>query len=633
MKIRISIILFFALLFPISLSAAFNTSFIPSLFPAFASADEEKLVRELEKKKLSSFTFLDASLIASGASPESLDGYRQKYRSLSEKIRRDLPTLGLDAMSRAAKIFELMFKYAMSTYKSEQTTLLEILNEGSFNCVSATLLYNLLAEEYGYETQAVVVPEHVYSQIRIGGNWIDAETTASGGFHPLRKPENAVSNRYYIEDKGKNGQKTFMPAQRLIALLYYNRGTLSHHQGNDQTALGLLFRGLLIFPEHIESQENFLSFLIDWAQKESRAGRSAAALGICDEAERALGAHKDLIPLREYVVFESAEQSAKKGDFAGAVSAIEQYLNSLKNKKPDHVMILRGYLLAWAQQSQQQRSYEKMLDLIKRASKEGLDAQADSMSLFIITEAAKQIAKDEGFEKGCAFYDKQYPKKNESLAVQQNRLYLHGLWINSHVASKKYEEAYLLCRNLQQSYPDNKDMQGLAVWIVQKWADDWAAASKDINYINGMSALYMRHQDPAIANELVNRAIRDINQLQQNKFFERACENLRILISLKLGAENTQLINEMYRVVLNNWGIYHAERAEFAEAIEIGKRARKLFPGDPAINTNLANFYYSAGVEKLNRQQYDAAAKIANEGLTEFPGNAGLLKLRQLIPR
>jgi hypothetical protein len=82
MKIRISLILIFAFFSLLPLQAAFNTAYTPSLFPAFASASEEKLVRELAKKKLSSFTFLDASLIASGTGQDGLEGYRQKYRGL-----------------------------------------------------------------------------------------------------------------------------------------------------------------------------------------------------------------------------------------------------------------------------------------------------------------------------------------------------------------------------------------------------------------------------------------------------------------------------------------------------------------------------------------------------------------------
>jgi len=625
--------LLFCALLASSLGAAFNTAWKPSLFSAFSSPAEEKIVRELGQKKSDTFSFLlDASLIASGIAPEGLDAYRQKYQGLSEKIRRDTPNIGLDAMGRAAKIFELMFKHGMSVYKSEQTTLLEILNGGNFNCVSATLLYNLLALERGYETRVVVMPGHVYSQVRVGGDWIDAESTSPAGFNPVRRRENTMPGRAFIEDQGANAKKSFIPTSQLVGLLYYNRGTLTHNQGEHSASASLLVRGLYIFPEHIESQENFLVIMIEWARRENEMGRTSLALNICGEAEKALGPRKELTLLRENVIFVSAENSAQKGDYAGAVAGIEKYIKEQKSKNPDHETALRGYLLKWAQQSQQQKKYDSMLDLIKRASAGGRDTQADSMSLYLITEAAKQIARDEGFKKGYAFYEKQYPKKNETAAVQQNRLHIYGLWINSCVESKDYEEAYTLNRALIESYPNNQEVRKNTAWIVQRWANDIAANSKEGEYLPNMIKLYSKYREPSIAEEMVSRVLRESNQLQRDKHFARAEENIKKLSALKLGADLAESIDDMYRLVMHNWGVYHAQRSEFTEAIEIGKRARKLFPNESELAANLVNFYYSAGLALLNQKQYALAARVADEGLREFPKNASLLKLRENIP-
>ena len=620
------------MVFSLSLQAAFNTSYVPSLVPAFSSPQEEKLVRELASKKLHSFSFLDAALIASGAQQNGLAAYKQKYQNMLEKIRRDLPLLGLDDMGKAAKIYELMFKHSMSAYKSEETTLLEILNDGSFNCVSASLLYNLIAGEFGYETRIVVVPGHVYSQVRVGKDWIDAETTSSSGFNPLRTRETTIPGRIFIDDRSGGGTKVLIPTDRLIALLYYNRGTLAHNQKNYEASVALLVRALYIFPEHFESQENLMASMIEWARRESDAGRSDLALSICAEAEQAFGQQKDILQMRDAIVLISADTAAKNGDFAGAVSIMEEYIKSHRNKNPNHETVLRDYLLKWAQQSQQQKRYGAMLELIGRASSGGRDAQAASMSLYLVTEAAKQITQSEGFAKGYAFFDKQFPKKNESAAVQQNRLYLYGLQINSSVEAKQYEEAYTLNRALMEIYPQNLDVRKYTAWIVQRWANDIASNSKEGEYLPKMIQLYNKLREPAIAEEMVGRTLRESNQLQQNKNFAHAEDNLKKLRDLRLGEPHAKFVDDMYRLVLYNWCVHHANRSEFLEAIEVGKRARALFPGDAGIENNLVKFYYSAGLDLLNKHNFDRAAKVCEEGLKAFPKNADLLKLRQNIP-
>jgi tetratricopeptide (TPR) repeat protein len=588
------------------------------------------MVRELAQRNLRSLSFLDAALIASGAPQERMAAYRQRYQNLLDRIRRDIPLLGLDDMGRAAKIFELMHRHGMTTYKSEETTLLEILDAGNFNCVSGTLLYNLLAAEFGFETRIVVVPEHVYSQVRVGRNWIDVETTSPAGFHPLRVPGATAPNRAFIEDR--SGRKTFMPTERLIALLYYNRGTLAHNQKNYPAAAALLIRALHVFPEHFEAQENLLATMIEWAKVEGEAGRVAAALSICDEAERALGQHRDIAQMRALLTLLGAENSAKRGDFAGAVSTMEQYIRSQRARNPEHEMVLRGYLLKWAQQSLQQGQYDTMLDLIRRASASGRDAQAESMSLHLITEAAKQIAQSEGFENGYAFFERQYPLRNESAAVRQNRLHIYGLWLTSEVDARRFEEAYALNRTLIQAYPQNQDIRRNAAWIVQRWSNDIAANSAEGEYLPRMIALHRKYREPSITEEMVNRSLREINQLQQNRHYARAEEKLKQLRDLRLGEPHARSISDMSRVVMINWGVHHANRGEFLEAIEAGKHARALFPNDDGINTNLARFYVSAGQHLLNRQEFESAARVIDEGIRTFPRNAELRELRRHIP-
>jgi hypothetical protein len=63
----------------------------------------------------------------------------------------------------------------------------------------------------------------------------------------------------------------------------------------------------------------------------------------------------------------------------------------------------------------------------------------------------------------------------------------------------------------------------------------------------------------------------------------------------------------------------------------VSQRARRLFPNDRERNTQLVNFYYSAGIELINQKQFERAAALANEGLKIFPNSESLLKLKGYV--
>lgn len=618
---------------PLALSATFNTGYIPTVVRHFSSPAEQKVAHELSRGNLTSFSLVDAGLIASGATTEEqLSRYRSKYQVLVQKIRLALPGIGGTTHNRAKKIFDLMFEHAMKAYQSEQTTLLEIFDEGYFNCVSATLLYNLLCDEFGITTRVAVVPAHVYSQINNGTAWIDAETTSSAGFNPLR--ERASGNpegRVFIEDRGHPGNKSFINTGRLVALLYYNRGTLAHTQGRSTDAVSFLLRALSIFPQHKESMENLLAAMLEWAKKESQAGNTTKALQILNECDQALGPRQETATLRDGLVFTTAQSSAEKGDFASAVQQIEQYLASLPSRTAQHTTVLRGYLLQWAQQNMQLGKYQEMLALLDRAARMGQDSFVDSMRLHLITESAKHISRTQGYNKGYRFFDQHYPKSIENSTIRQNRLHLYGLWITDRIEAGKYEEAYVLNRSLSELYPSNQDVRNNATWVVQRWMASVSSNTAPLQSIPLMLDMYRKYREPVFLDELVNGTLREANRLQQNRQYEQAESLIQKTRALDINGDAGLRLANMHRVILFNWSVFHAKRDEYDHSIDIGKRALSLFPQDRALETNLVSFYYNAGLTLINTRQYDRASRLLSEGLTVFPGNPNLVRLQQYL--
>ncbi|HPN82437.1 MAG TPA: hypothetical protein PLM00_03550 [Spirochaetota bacterium] len=628
-------LLILLVLLPGILSAAYNTSFIPTVVRQFSSPAEQKVVSELAKGNLTSYSLVEAGFIASGAtSNESLARYTSRYRDLLAKIRQDLPLMDENPRSRAKKLFDLMFKHAMNAYQSEQTTLLEIFDAGHFNCVSSTLLYNLLCAEFGLKTRVAVVPGHVFSQVLPGGTtWIDAETTSSAGFNPLRERTNpGGEDRVFIEDRGQSGGKSFVDTGRLVALLYYNRGTLAHTQGRLSDAVALLMRALTIFPQHKESLENLLATMLEWAKKEGQTGNLDLAMRILTECDMALGSKNETQAMREGLVFNSAQAAAARGDFATAVRQIESWIASLPGQPTvQHKTALRGYILQWAQQCMQQGKYSEMVSLIDRAARSGQDSFVDSMRLHLITEAAKNLSRTRGYAQGYGFFNQHFPHSVENASIRQNRLHLYGLWITSEIESGKYEEAYVLNRSLLELYPSNQDVRNNAAWVVQRWMASVSSNTSPAQSLPVMYGMYQKYREPVFLDELVNGTLRESNRLLQIRQFEKAEVLVKKARDLGITGESGNKLAGMHRVILFNWSVFHAKRDEYMESIDIGKRALKLFPGDGALETNLVSFYYNAGLTFINTRQYDRASRLITEGLAEFPGNPNLLKLQQYL--
>jgi tetratricopeptide (TPR) repeat protein len=352
---------------------------------------------------------------------------------------------------------------------------------------------------------------------------------------------------------------------------------------------------------------------------------------ILTECDLALGARSETATLREGLVYTAAQNSAKAGDFSAAVQGIENYLASLPQTTMQQKTVLRGYILQWAQQCMQQAKYAQMVSLLDKAARSGQDGFVDSMRLHLITEAAKNISRTQGYTKGYSFFDQNYPTKLENDAIRQNRLHLYGLWITDRIDVGKYEEAYLLNRSLVEMYPSNTDVRNNASWVVQRWMASMSSSSSAMQSIPVMLEMYRKYREPIFIDELVNETLRESNRLQQNRQYERAENLVQKARDLSIDGEAGNRLANMHRVIMFNWSIFHAKRDEYIQSIDIGKRALTLFPKDKGLEANLISFYYNAGLTLINTKQYDRAKQLLDEGLALFPRNANLTKLEQYL--
>ena len=68
-------------------------------------------------------------------------------------------------------------------YDFEQSRLSEVFRSEKFNCVSASLLFTVLAQKSGFSTQGVLLPSHVFVELTLSDERVvEVETTSASGY-------------------------------------------------------------------------------------------------------------------------------------------------------------------------------------------------------------------------------------------------------------------------------------------------------------------------------------------------------------------------------------------------------------------------------------------------------------------
>ncbi len=109
------------------------------------SPAERALFEDAADRAWDRHSLLTAALVASGVPQEQVPAYEARVaRLVTELLRQDLPTV---PRLRARRLFEFLHHRVLrGGYQLEATDLRIALDQGRFNCVSATVLFNCMAE-------------------------------------------------------------------------------------------------------------------------------------------------------------------------------------------------------------------------------------------------------------------------------------------------------------------------------------------------------------------------------------------------------------------------------------------------------------------------------------------------------
>lgn len=263
-----------------------------------ATAIEEALLEDLQDGRLDRHSELDAALIVSGArNQRELDALRRRFvdatASASKRVA-GLSTPGERAATLLAALHPSRTTEAplLREYAMDATTLIDVIETGRYNCVSATIVFLLLRTGSRLDAGAVLLPSHARAVVRIGGKRVAVETTAPYGFDPSAAELREIQRRFradvdrvpsYVDEVA-----TEVDFLALLGAVYTNVATFRTDRGDANTALAIARRAdVFVAPtDRLVLNRVRIGLLNEMAVASTKLGRHEEAVRALQEATR-----------------------------------------------------------------------------------------------------------------------------------------------------------------------------------------------------------------------------------------------------------------------------------------------------------------------------------------------------------
>ena len=271
------------------------------------------------------FSLLEGGLIASGIAPSFQSKYADQIANAVRDIKANLPQGSVKEKARVA--FDFMHKKILKQYRESATTLDLALRDGTYNCLSSTLLYNILLEAIGIQAKAIVLPTHVYTLIEDHGQPIEVENTTPLGFDVL---SNAIAQKTLKRLTGYNygdvkKLREIVGNKGLIAYTYANRASFEGKAKQYEVSFQDALKSYAIFPNGTYIYTNVAAGFINYsAYLNNNAHDYKKALAILEEAIAHFPVEKAFI-INYLAAAESVTQEdVKNGHYDQAFAVLEK---------------------------------------------------------------------------------------------------------------------------------------------------------------------------------------------------------------------------------------------------------------------------------------------------------------------
>jgi len=220
----------------------------------------------------------------------------ERERALAEAIDRIAGRVGRGrpTVRRARRLHRVLHRGYFDEYLADADTIEGLFGEGSYNCLSATLLYGLVARELGYDPRVLKLPGHLLMRLTIRGRDYDVETTQRYGFDVQRYADLALAE---LEETSTGVRRLewsrVSPRYRQVPLPHWevsleavvgfawiNRGWRLIEQGDAVAAAGAVAEAERYLSRAVTEEESARRLLVEAFRMEYEVGRFDEAYAV-----------------------------------------------------------------------------------------------------------------------------------------------------------------------------------------------------------------------------------------------------------------------------------------------------------------------------------------------------------------
>ncbi|MFH1269292.1 MAG: tetratricopeptide repeat protein, partial [Planctomycetota bacterium] len=245
---------------------------------------EEGLFADAADGRWDEHALLGAALVASGVvDRDLLLNYQMQVAWLADELKQSGKMTG-PPRQKAQALFEFLHRRVLvGGYRLDSTSLTLALDEGRYNCVSASVLFNCLAARFGLSAGGLEIPGHAMSRLALPDGTLNVETTCPGWFRLMddpRKQAELVERTLGLRPGGGNasGEPREVTDVELVATIYYNRGVDLLGEKRFAEAVAANAKALRLDLASTTARGNLLATLNNWAIDLDTAGRHAEAI-------------------------------------------------------------------------------------------------------------------------------------------------------------------------------------------------------------------------------------------------------------------------------------------------------------------------------------------------------------------
>jgi len=231
-------------------------------------------------------SLVGAALVASGVvDPEAISRYQRQLARLAGELEQSGTVSGSPA-EKARAVFEFMHgRILHGGYQLDTTDLSVVFDQGRFNCVSASVLFNCLAARFGLRACGLEIPGHAMSRLILPDGTLDVETTCPAWFRLMDDPQKqAELIERILGLRPGQGSSPAEPREvtdvGLVAMIYYNRGVDLLGERQFARAVAANAKALRLDPASTTARGNLLATINNWAIDLDSQGRHAEAIDL-----------------------------------------------------------------------------------------------------------------------------------------------------------------------------------------------------------------------------------------------------------------------------------------------------------------------------------------------------------------